>query len=47
LESLTERTVAVLSFHPTTTTLVSPATCADEYVTATLVDGVEGTAYAL
>jgi hypothetical protein len=35
LLSVTEFTVATVSFHPTTTTFRSPATCAAAYATAT------------
>jgi hypothetical protein len=44
LESVTEFTVAVLSFHPTTTTLRSPAACAPVKVTLTVVWGDCGVA---
>jgi hypothetical protein len=37
LVSVTELTVAVLLFHPTTTTLRSPAACAAVNATLTLV----------
>src|ERR1035438_10641898 len=42
LESVTALTTAVLSFHPTTTTLRSPATCATVYATFTVLSAVCG-----
>jgi len=44
LVSLTETTVAVESFHPTTTTFKFPAVCASAYTTATVVCGLCGVA---
>src|SRR2546430_4170713 len=43
-ESITETTVAVESFHPTTTTFRFPAVCASVYTTATVVCGLCGVA---
>lgn len=42
--SVTELTVAVVSFQPTTTTFKSPAVCADAYLTATEACAVCGVA---
>jgi hypothetical protein len=43
-ESVTELTVAVESFHPTTTTFKFPAVCASVYATVTVVCGLCGVA---
>ena len=42
--SATDVTVAVVSFHPTTTTFRSPAPCAAAYFTATAACGDCGSA---
>jgi len=45
--SLTDCTVDVVSFHPTTTTFRSPSVCAPGYVTFTVVIALCGVAAAI